>query len=208
MVAARPLLAGCALLAALALGGCGGERAARPATTAVAPRPVPVGAGPAFHVPPRGARAAAALPIDGLRCQRRVGRREQAHVELFAAGRVVPIPPGIGVAPPLRRRGAYVRTGRCSYPLRTTEPTGLLELRRDAGLTLGALFDVWGQPLSRRRLARFRGAVRAYLGGVRWRGDPRQLPLRGHAVVVLEVGPFVPPHVSYRFPDHDPEPSS
>jgi hypothetical protein len=65
---------------------------------------------------------------------------------------------------------------------------------------LGDLFAVWGQPLSRRRLAAFRGRVEAYLDGARWRRDPRRIPLRRHAQVVLEVGGQVPPHARYRFP--------
>ena len=46
------------------------------------------------------------------------------HVEFFARGKVMVVPAGIGVAPPLRRDGAYVRGGRCRFPLSTTEPTG------------------------------------------------------------------------------------
>ena len=46
----------------------------------------------------------------------------------------------------------------------------------------------------------FRGGVRVYLNGVGRRGDPRRLPVRDGDEVVLEVGGFVPPHRSYRFP--------
>ena len=204
---------------AIAVAGCGGEpgpalRAGttRPATfpppaTTRWPVPVATGRTAAFRLPPRGARAAGGAPIGALRCRRDPGRRRFAHLELFAAGRVVPIPPGIGIAPPLARAGAYVRAGRCSYPVRTTEPTGLLSLRAvgsEKTLTLGALFDVWGQPLSRRRMASFRGSardpVRAYVGGRRRRGDPRAIALTPHAVIVLELGPLVPPHRRYVFP--------
>ncbi|MGN6187884.1 MAG: hypothetical protein ACTHOE_03205 [Conexibacter sp.] len=196
-----------AALGALLLAGCAAARDEAPTTTRAvsALRPVPAGTGPAFRLAPRGPRATRAAPIGGLRCARRDGARVQAHLELFAAGRVVPIPPGIGVAPPLRRSGAYVDHGRCTYPVRTTEPTGLLEVRRSARLTLGQLFDVWGQRLSRVRMAGFAAtparAVRAYVDGVRWTASPRTIPLRPHAVIVLEVGPYVPPHASYRFPD-------
>jgi hypothetical protein len=67
-------------------------------------------------------------------------------------------------------------------------------------LTLGHLFAVWGQPLSRMRMAGFRGRVRAYLDGRRWSGAPGAIPLRRHAQIVLEVGTHVPPHSTYRFP--------
>src|SRR5207302_7900938 len=109
------------------------------------------------------------------------------------------------MAPPERARGAYVTAARCSYPIRTREPTGLLELTPRAGdLTLGDLFAVWGQPLSATRLAGFRAPggtrVAAYLDGKPWAADPRTMPLRRHAVIVLEVAGHVPPHARYRFP--------
>ena len=201
---ARLLAGALALAAAVPLAGCGEGRrraASEPAPRRVAwPVPIPAGHGAAFRLSPGGAAVAHARPIGRLRCSARAGARALAHLELFAAGRVVPVPPGIGIAPPLLRRGAYVRGGRCSYPLRTTEPTGLLELRRGMRLTLGDLFSLWDEPLSPARLAGFRAPVRAYLDGRRWRRDPRAMPLAPGAVVVLEVGPYVPPHATYRFP--------
>ena len=68
------------------------------------------------------------------------------------------------------------------------------------GLTLGDLFDVWGQPLSHTRMAGFRGRVRAFVGGRRWNRGPRAIPLARHAQIVLEVGGYVPPHRTYLFP--------
>ena len=110
------------------------------------------------------------------------------------------MPAGIGIAPPHRRDGAYVRGGRCDYPLRTREPTGLIEIERGARPTLGELFDVWGQPLSRTRVLSFRGQVRAYVGYTRVQGDPRRIRLGPHAVVTLETGRHVRPHGGYVFP--------
>ena len=141
-------------------------------------------------------------PVRGMHC-RTGGRRFGVHVEVFARGRVVIVPPGIGVAAPRKRDGAYVRPRGCSYPVRTLEPTGVVELRRGARLTLGDLFAVWGQPLSATRLVGFstrRSApVRAYVAGRHWRGSARAIPLRRHAQIVLELGRYVPPHSSFRF---------
>jgi hypothetical protein len=122
------------------------------------------------------------------------------HVELFAAGRVVIVPAGIGIARPHRRAGAYVHGGRCSQPLRTREPTGVVEVRAGTRATLGDLFAIWGRPLRRDRLAGFRGRVRAYVGGRRFAGGPAAIPLHRHAQIVLAVGPRVPVHPAYVFP--------
>jgi len=125
------------------------------------------------------------------------------HVELFARGRVVIVPAGIGVARPWARSGAYVLPRGCSYATRTLEPTGVIEVRRGSHLTLGDFFRIWGQPLSATRLAGFKttgsAPVRAYVAGRRWRGSLRSIPLRRHAQIVLELGPFITPHRAFLF---------
>jgi hypothetical protein len=122
------------------------------------------------------------------------------HVETFVNGRVVLMPAGIGIAPPHVRRGAFVVRGGCEYSLRTREPTGLVEVAAGTRARLGDLFAVWGQPLSRRRVLSFRGRLAAYVGSRRHRGDPRDIALRPHAVVTLEIGRYVRPHAEYVFP--------
>jgi hypothetical protein len=145
--------------------------------------------------------AAAGRPIQGLRCRKGGRSRFRIHLELFASRRVVLVPPGIGVAPPRTRDGAYVRGGRCVYPISTRDPTGVFEV--EAGgrqKTLGDLFAVWGQPLGPKRMAGFHGEVSAFVAGKRWGSDPQAIPLEPHAQIVLEVGGYVPPHATYLFP--------
>ncbi|MEA2468603.1 MAG: hypothetical protein QOJ57_2729 [Thermoleophilaceae bacterium] len=180
----------------MALAGCGGAGAERLPTRAPS-------LGPTQEHRPQslGKRAARGEPVRGLRCARADPPRYGVHLELFAGRRVVLVAPGIGIAPPRTRDGAYVRGGRCSYPLRTREPTGVVEV--EAGgrpKTLGDLFAIWGQPLSRKRMAGFEGRVRAYVAGRRWHRDPRAIPLTRHAQIVLEVGGYVKPHATYHFP--------
>lgn len=108
------------------------------------------------------------------------------------------------MAPPLLRRGPDVLTARCSnYALRTTTPTGVVEYVPATHPTLADLFAVWGQPLSARRIAGFhtqgKDTVRAWIGGRRWRGDVRAIPLTHHAEIVVGLGGYVPPHASFRF---------
>jgi hypothetical protein len=165
-------------------------------------RPVPIGVGPAYRIAPISPAVAHRWPVAGWRCvpASALARPYGAHLELFARRRVVPVPAGIGVAPPQRRRGAYVLGGACEYPLRTLEPTGVIRVSVQ-NATLGNLFAVWGQPLSARRMATFGGHVAAFVDGRPWRGSPRAIPLRRHAEIVLEVGRLIPPHPSYTFPD-------
>jgi hypothetical protein len=114
----------------------------------------------------------------------------RVHLELFANGRVIIVPPRVGV-----------RSARCRARLWTVDPTGIVRFERRPA-NLGELFSVWGRQLSLRRLLSFRGGVRLYVNGVRRRGDPRTLALRDGDEIVLEVGPFIPPHRSYLFPPH------
>jgi hypothetical protein len=121
------------------------------------------------------------------------------HLELFANGRVVIVPAAVGV------RGARVtlgrvRAARCRARVWTLDPTGVVQFEGPA--RLGAFFGVWGTRLVPSRLLSFAGAVRVYVNGARRRGDPRTLVLRDRDEIVLEVGPYIPPHRAYRFPAH------
>jgi hypothetical protein len=174
------------------------------ALAAAPPVPTPIGIGPKFRLQAASPRVAQAAPVGRFACRRDELRRERAHIELFANRRVLLLPPGIGMAPPLRLHGLDVLGARCSYALRTADPTGVVEFVAAVRPTLGDLFAVWGQPLSRRRLAGFRarGAdeVKAWIGGRRWHGDVRAIPLGRHGQIVVELGGYVPPHRFFRFP--------
>ena len=147
-----------------------------------APIPTPIGFGPQYQLP------AGPPGHTRLACGRVDGQRQLAHIELFAKRRALLLPPGIGAAP------------GCTYPVRTTSPTGVVEYVAAARPTLGDVFDVWGQPLTARGFAGFRGEVSAWVGGRRWHGDPRAIPLRRHAEIVVEVGGYIPPHRFFLFP--------
>ncbi len=154
----------------------------------------PIGRGPAFHPPASG-------PVLGG-CRSPLGRRDGAHVEVFAVDRVVLIAAGIGARPPLHYNEGRITGAACFGELVTLEPTGVVLTRPGAGLTLADLFRSWGQPLTAHRLASFRApaGVRAYVDGRRAPGAPGAVRLRRHAEIVLEAGPYVPPHHAYRFP--------
>ncbi len=187
--------------------GCGGGTPSAASLQALDwSRTAPFGVGPAFAPAVSAAAARAGAPVGGLRCGAAGARVYGAHLELFAAGRIVRVAAGIGLAPPLRLQGGRVVSARCAYPIRTLEPTGVVEVdaRFASVATVGRLFALWGQELGPRRLAGFAaGAGRqvvAFVDGRRFAGDPRSIPLSPHAQIVLEVGPAVSPHPSYRFP--------
>jgi hypothetical protein len=167
-----------------------------------------LGHGARFHPPSVSSLVAAHAPVGWLRCGAPGRRPYGAHIELFAQGHEVVVPAGIGIAPPQHHSGASVDGGACVYPIHTNDPTGVIVIdAAPAGLppaTLGDFFKLWGQTLDRRRLAGFvapgKDPIAVFVNGRLVRGNPDAIPLRRHAQIVLEAGPHVDPHPSYRFP--------
>jgi hypothetical protein len=186
------------LLVSLVIVGCG---SAAPVTHGI-PRSLlagvrPIGRGPRFQPPVSG-------PVGGT-CTAPLGRRLQAHIELFGANRVVLLATGIGTRPPRRIRDGRLTSARCFGELVTLDPTGTVYFRSGYSLTVGDLFRAWGQPLSSTRIASFTGGrVRVYVNGHRSSVSPRAVPLTRDAEIVLEVGPHVPPHRRFVFPAQPP----
>jgi hypothetical protein len=155
-----------------------------------APPPVhpwPIGAGRRYQPPAANQAVREGRPVGGLRCAN--DRRFAVHIELFARRQVAIVPPGIGVA----------RSG-CTYPMRTTTPTGVVEVLAQGRFTLADFFRVWGRRFDATHLLSFRGRVSVFVGGKRRTADPRVLVLTQHAQIVLEVGGYVAPHPRYLFP--------
>jgi hypothetical protein len=193
--------AGCAaaIIAAAAVPACGTRPAAIPGPAippALLSQARPIGAGPRFRPPAAG-------PVAG-RCASSLGSRDGVHVEVFAADRVVLLPAGIGTRPPRAVLSGRITGARCFGALVTLDPTGLVLVRPGTLFMLEDLFGSWGQPLTPTRLASFSARadeqVAVFVNGRAWPGAPGAVPLTPHAEIVLEVGPHVPPHVSYAFP--------
>jgi hypothetical protein len=201
MNGARPLVTVAVLCSAAVLSTASSQagqgREGSGPSPAVALVATTIGVGPAYHPGPGAVSGSA---IRGMRCSRAALLQFAVHVELFADREVVLLPAGIGVAQPRTWSGGTVTGGHCSYPIDTTDPTGLIQVAAGTRPTLGNLFALWGQQLGSRRLIGFRGAVHVYLDGRPVRGDPRLVLLTRHAEIVLEVGGYVPPHAAYLFP--------
>jgi hypothetical protein len=94
-----------------------------------------------------------------------------------------------------------ISRARCYGALVTLDPTGVVLVSDGIEPSLAGLFRSWGQPLSNTSLASFRGGtVEVFVDGRRWQGRPGAVRLTRHAEIVLEIGPYVPPHRSFTFP--------
>ncbi len=204
---APSLLAAAVLTAAAILvAGCGRTERAGSRTTAVTPSAQtssippallaaarPIGRGPRFE-PPVGGDPTGACTVP-------LGQRDQAHIEVFARDRVVLLAAGIGARGPRRLSDGRLTSAACFGDAVTLDPTGTVYFRPGETVTLGDLFAAWGQPLSRGRIASFTGpVVRIYVDGRRRSGPAVTLALTPNAEIVLEIGPYVPPHHSFTFP--------
>jgi hypothetical protein len=124
------------------------------------------------------------LTPDGIGCSHAPQTRVQAraHLDLFADGRRVTVPAGIGVLP------------TCAYWLRTTAADGVITIgspeRRP--FTLGDFFDIWGAPLTSGRLLTFGVSagrpLRAFVNGKPVGGDPRAIRLVDGREIALVLG--------------------
>ena len=154
--------------------------------------PTPIGKGAAYRPP-------AKAPPPELCKPGPVQGAFRAHVELFAHGRAIVIPAGIGIGPPVEKKLGRIVGARCRAEIRTLDPTGVVEFDRD-DLTVGDLFRVWRERLGPTQLLSFEGTVRAYRAGDRISGDPADLDLTDGAQMVIQSGRFVPPHRTFLFP--------
>lgn len=106
------------------------------------------------------------------------------HIDLFVRGVGVQLPPGIGID----------AQSRFIAELHTHDGSGVVhvEAPRLRPFTLGQFFDVWGLRFSERCLgghcAGKGTALRVWVNGERWKGDPRRIVLRQHDEYVIAFG--------------------
>ncbi|MDP9177655.1 MAG: hypothetical protein M3O61_08250 [Gemmatimonadota bacterium] len=141
-------------------------------------------------------------PISGVACiitNPPPAYHVHAHVSLFVNGEQIAIPAGIGVVNPIVTNN-YVNfdVTKCFYEVHTHDATGVVHLHANGGnnraLTLGQVFDVWGQPLTRDNVAGQRGRVIVYVDQARYEGDIKSIVLNANTLVSIQVGsPLVAP---------------
>lgn len=124
--------------------------------------------------------------IDGIPCNdsEQLSYHEHAHLTVLLAGHSMTVPAGIGI-----------NDDTCLYWLHTHDDSGVIHMEapRSENFTLGTFFDIWGQHLSSHGVAgheaRHRQAVRVFVNGRRYSGDPRSITLRRHTDITIEIGP-------------------
>ena len=168
---------------------------------------VPIPAAPELVA--AASKATYTTSIDGIKCQQNevLVSHEHAHLTLFVNGEQRKVPAGVGIWPPVNAHnyinGQFgITEGNCLSWLNTRYPDGLIHIETPVkrSFVLGEFFDLWGQPLSASEVGPEQGAVTAIVNGRVWAGDPRQIPLKRHAQIQLEVGkPLIAPQ-SITFP--------
>lgn len=139
----------------------------------------------------QGAAVARGEVISGIACDRMEGQRIHIHQHLVLLdhGNPVQIPPDVGQVP----------AQNCLYWIHTHTPDGIIHIEspQSRTFTLGDFFAIWGQPISRTRVASMRAGkgttLKVWVNGKPYAGDPAAIPLVAHADIVIEAGPpFVP----------------
>lgn len=132
--------------------------------------------------------AMAAAKDVGCSSMEQVAYHVHVHLAIFVDGQPVAVPANIGIHPD------------CITWLHTHDSSGVLHIEapEPRTYTLGAFFQVWGQPLDATHLldhvADAQHQVRAFVNGQLYSGAPETIPLDPHAVIVLEFSPpFVTP---------------
>src|SRR5947209_18503234 len=132
-------------------------------------------------------------PIDGISCDFAEASTYpvHAHPAIIVGGKEVAGPPA--------NTGIHFEH-LCLYWLHTHDTSGIIHIEAPHRIspTLGNFFDIWGQPLSRQRVADHLvgvgQALRIYVGPTLFSGNPRTIPLYEHTKVTLEnVPPFAAP---------------
>jgi hypothetical protein len=129
----------------------------------------------------------AGQPIDGIRCEQMEGSvlHIHQHLTVLDHGKAVTVPDDIGR--PI--------VGQCFYWVHTHTPDGLIHIEAPSfrTFTLGNLFDVWGQPLTKTNVAGAKpkpsDRIVVWVDGRQYTGDLRKLELTQHLDVTIDVGP-------------------
>ena len=142
-------------------------------------------------------------PIDAIPCQttEQVVYHIHVHLSVFVDGQPHQVPLAVGIGPPVALTttpvGMFASGGSCFYWLHTHVADGVIHIESPSQqlYTLGQFFDVWGQPLSPGQVGPATGTVTVYVDGQPFSGNPRDIQLKAHGQVQIDVGPVVAPQL-------------
>jgi hypothetical protein len=141
--------------------------------------------------------------VDGIQCAplEQLAYHIHAHLQVYADGKSRQLPPAIGMLDPVAQQtpaGPFYSAKKCIYWLHTHAADGIIHIESPTKriYTLGDFFDEWNQPLSANQVATAHGKVTAFVNAQRWTKNIRDIPLRPHYEIQLDVGsPAVGFHV-------------
>jgi hypothetical protein len=156
--------------------------------------PIPMGIGQTIGAPTFAAGDSTTgghgQVIQGIACDGSTPVQHiHSHLTLIANGVQHAIPIAIGVLG-AEEISNFVVDGRCFYWLHTHDATGIIHIEApdSSQFTLGELFAIWGEPLSRSNVAGFQGDVVTYVDSTRYDGDLSALAFKERQQITLIVG--------------------
>jgi hypothetical protein len=123
-----------------------------------------------------------------------------SHLSVFLDGRMLAVPAAIGIKNPRFTTNTtwpdgFASSGDCHYPLHTHDTSGRLHVEspEPATFTLGQVFKLWGQPLTRSNFAGITGKpIVIYIhddGPITvYNGDPAAIELKSHREITVQIG--------------------
>ena len=141
--------------------------------------------------------------VDGVACDGAVPVQHiHVHLTLIADGVQRAIPLAVGTKGAEVINGGFVVDAQCFYWLHTHDASGIVHIESPSTtvLTLGQLFAIWGEPLTRSNIGGFQGAVTTYVDSTKYDGDLGSLAFAERQQITLIVG-TVPSEIPvYAFP--------
>lgn len=160
------------------------------------PQPTPT---PASAIAVASQKSSSTTSIDGIPCTAEMlTYHVHAHLDIEYLGHPVTVPAFVGI-----------RNNTCLYWLHTHDASGVIHIEapHKVNKTLGNFFDIWGQPLSRQRVATQAvpagKSMKVWVNGKLYSGNPRSIVLAAHEKITIDVGPpFLGPQ-PFTFPQGD-----
>jgi hypothetical protein len=143
--------------------------------------------------------AATGQTVDGIQCDssEQVAYHIHAHLTVYVNGALRPIPAGIGIVAPVAQQsanGVFDSASQCYYWLHVHAQDGIIHVEspNQSNYTLGQFFAIWQQPLSANQIGPAKGTLTVFVNGVRYTGNPANIPLKSHEDIQVDVGTPAP----------------